>query len=55
VTFIEYAQYGVFDHYKYVSAFRDRQPPHLVPTAEERGANGASGAERPLQPEAKKR
>jgi hypothetical protein len=40
--FIEYAQCGVFDHYRYVSAFRDRQPPHLIPTAEERAAIGAA-------------
>jgi hypothetical protein len=53
VSFILHAQSGVFDPYKYACAFRDRQPPHLIPTADERAAFGASGVG-PLQGKAKK-
>jgi hypothetical protein len=54
VTFVVYAQSGVFDPYKYACAFRDRQPPNLIPTAKERAAISASGIGRPLQHKAKK-
>jgi hypothetical protein len=42
VSFIVHAQSGVFESYKYACAFRDRQPPHLIPTAEEHAALSAS-------------
>ena len=53
VSFILHAQLGVFVPYKYACAFRDRQPPHLIPTADERAALGASGVG-PLQGKATK-
>jgi hypothetical protein len=43
VNFIMYARAGVFEPYKYACAFRDRQPPHLIPTAEEHEALGSNG------------
>jgi hypothetical protein len=54
VSFVVYARFGVFEPYKYACHFRDRQPAHLIPTAEERAAIGTSGVGQPLQDKAKK-
>src|SRR5690348_15477152 len=53
VSFILHADAGLFDPYKHASTFRDRQPPQLMPTADEHAALGASGLG-PLQGKAQK-
>lgn len=54
-SFVVYSREGFFDPpYKYACAFRDRQPPHLIPTDQERAAIGASRVGQPLQDKAKK-
>ena len=53
-SFVTQARAGVFEPaYKYACSFRDRQPPHLVPTDEERAALGSNDVG-PLEGKAKK-
>jgi hypothetical protein len=54
-SFVVYGREGCFDPpYRYASAFRDRQPPHLIPTDEERAGIGASRVGQPLQDKGRK-